>query len=301
MGIDKILSLRLSNKPYTNRCVAFEPKQNMRDDFTKKTKEILAKRVGLLCSNPKCRKPTSGPNSDQNKSTNIGVAAHITAASVGGPRYNTSLTPDERTSITNGIWLCHTCSVLIDRDEDTYKEETLEKWKEDAEKEMQQKIEGISNNTTTPFIEVDLIWTHGGRMHNGFSSKNLEMEQPIPAGTDLYAHWNLRWNFSFVIHNNSEVPAYNLRLIENDKLRFNYLEKLPKINNIQPFKSTEVQANYARYFHGKSEEADEILKPWIPEELNGLTVEIIYFDSERIEHKTVFEIDSGEIINRKEY
>tara|TARA_B100000929_G_scaffold5347_1_gene4503 strand:+ start:517 stop:705 length:189 start_codon:yes stop_codon:yes gene_type:complete len=57
----------------------------MRDDFTKKTKEILAKRVGLLCSNPKCKKPTSGPNSDQNKSTNIGVAAHITAASVGGP------------------------------------------------------------------------------------------------------------------------------------------------------------------------------------------------------------------------
>tara|TARA_B100000929_G_scaffold5347_1_gene4504 strand:+ start:702 stop:1337 length:636 start_codon:yes stop_codon:yes gene_type:complete len=211
------------------------------------------------------------------------------------------LTPDERISITNGIWLCHSCSVLIDRDEDTYKTETLEKWKEDAEKEMQQRIEGISNNTATPFIEVDLIWTHGGRMNNGFSSKNLEMEQPIPAGTDLYAHWNLRWNFSFVIHNNSEVPAYNLKLIENEKLKFNYLEKLPKINNIQPFKSTEVQANYARYFHGKSEEADKILKPWIPEELSGLTVEIIYFDSGRNEHKTVFEIDSGEITNRKEY
>ncbi len=273
----------------------------MRDDFTKKTKEILAKRVGFLCSNPNCRKPTSGPNSDQNKFTNIGVAAHITAASVRGPRYNTSLTPEERMSITNGIWLCYSCSVLIDRDENTYNEETLKKWKEIAEKEMQQRIEGISNNTATPFIEVDLIWTHRGRINNGFSSKNLEMEQPIPAGTDLYAHWNLRWNFSFVIHNNSEVPAYNLKLIENEKLRFSYLEKLPKVNNLQPFKSTEVQANYARYFHGKSEEADKILNPRIPEELSGLTVEIIYSDSERNEHKTVLEIASGEITNRKEY
>jgi hypothetical protein len=272
----------------------------MRDDFTNKTKEILAKRVGLLCSNPNCRKHTSGPNSDDNKATNIGVAAHITAASVAGARYDNNLTQDERKNILNGIWLCHTCSVLIDRDETKYPVHLLNKWKEDSENEMQKKLEGIINNPASPFIEVDLVWTHGGRNHNGFSSKNLEMEQPIPAGTDLYAHWNLRWNFSFVIHNNSEVPAYNLKLIERDGMKFSYLEKLPKINNIQPFKSTEVQANYSRYFHGKSQEADKILKPWIPEELNGLKVELVYYDSARTEHKTIFEINSGEITNRKE-
>lgn len=271
----------------------------MRDDFTAKTKEILAKRVGFLCSNPSCRKPTSGPNSDANKATNIGIAAHITAASAGGPRYDNNLTPDERKNIANGIWLCQSCSALIDRDASKYPVNLLNDWKEQAETEMQQKLEGNTNNEKVPFIEVDLIWTHGGRMHNGFSSKNLEMEQPIPAGTDLYAYWNLRWDFSFVIHNNSEVPAYNLQLVENDGFRFNRLEQLPKINNIQPFKSTEVQANYSTYFHGKSQEVDKILKPWIPEELNGLKVEIVYFDSVRNEHKTIFEIESGEIKNRK--
>jgi hypothetical protein len=32
-----------------------------RDEFTKETKDIVAKRVGLRCSNPNCRRPTSGP------------------------------------------------------------------------------------------------------------------------------------------------------------------------------------------------------------------------------------------------
>jgi len=42
-----------------------------RDDFTKKTAEILAKRVGYLCSNPNCKKLTVGANEDIDKSTTI--------------------------------------------------------------------------------------------------------------------------------------------------------------------------------------------------------------------------------------
>ncbi len=59
----------------------------MRDNFTKKTIEILAKRVGYICSNPNCKKHTIGPHKEAYKSTSIGIAAHITAASEGGPRY----------------------------------------------------------------------------------------------------------------------------------------------------------------------------------------------------------------------
>jgi hypothetical protein len=39
----------------------------MRGDFDVKTKETLAKRVGHRCSNPDCRKLTSGPRSDPEK------------------------------------------------------------------------------------------------------------------------------------------------------------------------------------------------------------------------------------------
>lgn len=54
---------------------------NARDDFNEKVKHTLANRAGNICSNPNCKKSTFGPHTEPNKSINIGVAAHITAAS----------------------------------------------------------------------------------------------------------------------------------------------------------------------------------------------------------------------------
>lgn len=104
-----------------------------RDDFSESTKTLLAKRAGFRCSNPSCRKPTSGSNVDPNKATNIGVAAHICAAALGGPRYDSEMTPEERKSPQNGIWLCQSCSKLIDSDSLRYSKETLNTWKKIAE------------------------------------------------------------------------------------------------------------------------------------------------------------------------
>ena len=77
---------------------------NSRDDFASATKELLANRVGRRCSNPACRKLTCRANSNPENITNIGVAAHICAAAQGGPRYDASITPEERKSFENGIW-----------------------------------------------------------------------------------------------------------------------------------------------------------------------------------------------------
>lgn len=77
----------------------------MRDDFSWKTKEELAKRVAYKCSNPQCRKPTIGANESSNGIVSVGEAAHICAASQGGKRYDANMTPEERTSTDNGIWL----------------------------------------------------------------------------------------------------------------------------------------------------------------------------------------------------
>ena len=73
----------------------------MRDDFNANTKRILAARTGHLCSNPGCRGSTVGPGSEEAKIINIGVAAHITAASPGtkekpGPRYDKTLNSLEK-------------------------------------------------------------------------------------------------------------------------------------------------------------------------------------------------------------
>ena len=37
----------------------------MRDDFLITVKESLARQVGYKCSNPDCRKPTSGPSDEE--------------------------------------------------------------------------------------------------------------------------------------------------------------------------------------------------------------------------------------------
>lgn len=61
----------------------------------------------------------------------IGVAAHIAAAAPGpgARRYDHSMTPEQRGSIDNGIWLCASCSILIDRDEARFSAQSLHELK----------------------------------------------------------------------------------------------------------------------------------------------------------------------------
>ena len=116
----------------------------MRDDFSRQTVDILAKRVGVRCSNPSCRKLTTGPRTDLTRIINIGVAAHITAAAPNGPRFDSTLTPDRRGSPQNGIWLCENCAKLVDNDSLRYTVELLQEWKQRAEADALNEVEGIS-------------------------------------------------------------------------------------------------------------------------------------------------------------
>lgn len=124
----------------------------MRDDFSLKTKEELAKRVAYKCSNPHCRKPTVGPKESKSGIINIGEAAHICAASPGGKRYDPNMSSEKRASESNGIWLCRNCAALIDRDEGYYTVEMLLAWKQLAEMEANQNITRGRNYTEQAVI-----------------------------------------------------------------------------------------------------------------------------------------------------
>jgi len=113
----------------------------MRDDLSQRTKTILAARAGHRCSNSSCRLPTIGPASDNTGYVILGEAAHITAASEGGPRYDPNLTPDQRKHADNGIWCCPRCAAVIDKDEDGYLVETIRKWKTEAEAAAKTRLE----------------------------------------------------------------------------------------------------------------------------------------------------------------
>jgi hypothetical protein len=118
----------------------------MRDNFSQKTLDVLAKRVGVRCSNPGCRKLTTGPRSDSDRIICIGVGAHITAASAGGVRFDASLAAEQRASEDNGIWLCQNDAKLVDNDEKRYTVDVLREWKRKAEAAALAELEGRTGN-----------------------------------------------------------------------------------------------------------------------------------------------------------
>lgn len=113
----------------------------MRDDFSQHIKRSLADRVAWKCCFPGCKEATIGPGSkDDIHVVRLGVAAHITAASFGGPRYDSSLSQQERSSIKNAIWLCTKHGELIDKDFTQYSAETLRQWKAQAEEKAHKNL-----------------------------------------------------------------------------------------------------------------------------------------------------------------
>jgi hypothetical protein len=128
-----------------------------RDNFSAQVKDTLARRVGIRCSNPNCRKATSGPREDPRKALNVGVAAHVSAASKGGPRYDSRLDATERGSIENAIWLCQNCAKLIDNDDQRYSVDLLRHWKRLSEEAARLAIESPAAEPRARTSDAELI------------------------------------------------------------------------------------------------------------------------------------------------
>lgn len=126
--------------------------RNNRDDFTPRAKDAIAKRASFICSNPDCRSLTLCPSStDPEKFISTGIVAHITAASRNGPRYDSSLTPRERSSTKNGIFLCSNCACMIDKNNGLdFSAELLREWKKNHEKWIKDNL----NKSINPPISI---------------------------------------------------------------------------------------------------------------------------------------------------
>jgi hypothetical protein len=288
--------------PFTNHTNM----SNNRHDFTKKTAEILGRRVGFLCSNPNCRRPTLGSHEDPEKSASIGIAAHITAASYGGPRYDETISEAQRKQSDNGIWLCSNCATLIDKDPEKYTVEILHEWKDNAEIESSKRLLAAAGKEKgkVPFLEVDLIWGIGGRWQRGFSPKNVPEEHDgqkvYMMGPHLIYYWDLDWNYNLVIYNNSTVPAYNVKIESIGKRDFKSLTTLPKVNNIPALEKVDLEAKFIDFMESTGKEADVVLSKHIPDQLDQVTLRISYYDDERNLHSTIVTFHANEVTNTKE-
>lgn len=107
-----------------------------RDDFSKNTKWSLGSAVNWICV--KCDRPTRFMSANGEHQVNIGHAAHITAASPLGPRFDETLTPEQRRSEENGAHMCPTCATVVDNDQEAFPPSLLREWQARATAKLRQ-------------------------------------------------------------------------------------------------------------------------------------------------------------------
>jgi hypothetical protein len=113
-----------------------------RDDFLPATRDLIAKRSGYICAYPACKRMTVGGSDDRVSGLTVtGVAAHITAASKNGPRFDKDMSVEERISETNGIWTCQIHGKFIDDNPSRCSVEELRRWKAQHEKWVFDRVE----------------------------------------------------------------------------------------------------------------------------------------------------------------
>lgn len=116
-------------------------------DFSAATRKILAERAGYQCSVLNCGRHTVGPGPGRTESIRTGMAAHIYAASPGGPRGTGGLTAAERSDPDNGIWCCYLHGKAIDSAKgNSYSTVELKAWKRLHELRKSAEITGITRD-----------------------------------------------------------------------------------------------------------------------------------------------------------
>jgi hypothetical protein len=191
----------------------------MRDDFTAATRDLLARRVGFRCSNPGCRQPTSGPQADPSGSVNVGVAAHIAAASPDGPRYNAAMTAEERAAPDNGIWLCQTDGKLVDNDAARYTVEGLEDWKAHAEaaaaRDLEQRLRRFPDRSSVFQRAERLMGALLAEMRQDLAGSPLRREFVVLKRS--WSYW-AKGNELFYYYDDHPDLEDKLRILENEGL-----------------------------------------------------------------------------------
>jgi hypothetical protein len=181
-----------------------------RDEFTPQVKRDLASRVSNRCSNPDCRAPTSGPQLHAPRAVNIGVAAHITGASPGGPRFDPTLSAEQRAGLANGIWLCQSCAKRVDVDPCSYTAACLRAWKETAEAEASKALgraspAGVLTHVTDSWVSLPYMESCMEQLHRD------SLEPRLIRAIDESAVLDAGWEPHLVSRREGEVARLKIK------------------------------------------------------------------------------------------
>jgi hypothetical protein len=124
-------------------------------DFSLDTKVTLAKRASYICSNPNCRGLTVAPSlEDESKVIYNGEVAHIISAALKGPRNDATYTNEQRSHISNGIFLCSNCATMIDKNDGVdFPVDVLREWKEQHNHWIRENLNKNIENTALFIVD----------------------------------------------------------------------------------------------------------------------------------------------------
>jgi hypothetical protein len=207
----------------------------VRDNFSQGTVAEIGKAVGYRCSNPDCRHPTVAANAKQDGIVTLGVAAHICAASPGGPRYNAAQTRAERRGKENDLWLCQNCGRIVDADPASYPVEKMKEWKRTAqEKAFREVVAPSQPAPSAEAVRIGLLVASDNREGVDASFDEAFEKFLAAASEDLAGHTRgLLWKrqqveLTLKILDQGDVPPFSISKLPPA------LEVAPEITVVAP-------------------------------------------------------------------
>lgn len=173
---------------------------NNRDNFSAAVRRVAAQRVAYRCSSPACDRVTVGPDSAVvDAAVLIGKAAHIHAASPGGPRFDSTQSPAERASLANALWLCSNCATMIDVNGGaSFPAKKLKQWKIDAEARASKELQaGQVELQIPPFLRNYIYLNYINTPRLQFFVTDAEKHSLVFAETrNGFPKGNMIWHLS---------------------------------------------------------------------------------------------------------
>ena len=130
----------------------------MSSEMGKKDLKILCTKSGNRCALPNCRAILVEDATKTDGASLIAEAAHIKGENPGSARYDGSMTDEERNCYKNRILLCPSCHTKIDKQQNAYPVELLQRYKIEHEAWI---IESTKNEVINiSFSELDVVTKH---------------------------------------------------------------------------------------------------------------------------------------------
>lgn len=196
-----------------------------RDNFSFQTSEVLKKRAAFICSAPDCKVMTIAPSvAEENKFQYIGICAHISAAVKGGPRYDENMTSEQRSQISNAIFLCNNCATKVDKNNGVdYSVELLKKWKSEHENWVLRNLNKSVRDSSKTILQTNSFNQLGGITAH---IVNIATPSDAPTLNRVEEHDKKLFEKADSILTEEVLSEIFDRLRADESIRYNNVEKI---------------------------------------------------------------------------